>query len=418
MTDLGSYLELPAGTGFGLDNLPYGIGSVEGSMRSAFVAVGADALDLAAAQRAGVFDGIGDLAGDEFAQPALNRFMETGHRTWHVVRERIRDILSDRSFEAQVRRWLTPRADLVMHLPVAVGDYVDFYSSEHHATNLGRILRPGTPPLLPNWRHLPVGYHGRAGTVVVSGTDIVRPHGLVTTGDGPPRYEPTKMLDIELEVGAIIGVGSDLGRSIPIDGVADHLFGMVLLNDWSARDIQAYEYQPLGPHLGKSFATSISPWVVPFAALQPFLVDGPAQDPAPAAYLTTPAAWGVDLELRVEMSSATMRADGTPPVVLSSVNFSTMYWTVAQQLAHLTANGASTRPGDLFGSGTVSGPTPGSEGSLIEMTERGAEPLTLPSGERRGFLADGDEITLHGVCENATRRIEFGEVRGTVVPAI
>ena len=428
MTDLGSYLELPGSTGFGLDNLPYGIGSVERSsgptssgptsIRRAFVALGDEALDLAAAQRAGVFEAIDGLAGDEFESPTLNRFMATGYRTWHAVRDRIREILSDRSFEAEVRGWLTPRADLAMHLPVAIGDYVDFYSSEHHATNLGRILRPGTPPLLPNWKHLPVGYHGRAGTVVVSGTDIVRPHGLVTPADGPPRYEPTRMLDIELEVGAIVGVGSDLGRPIPIDRVAEHLFGMVLLNDWSARDIQAYEYQPLGPHLGKSFATSISPWIVPFAALEPFLVDGPVQDPEPARYLTTEARWGIDLRLGVEISSATMRAQGMPPVSLSSVNFSTMYWTVAQQLAHLTANGASTRPGDLFGSGTVSGPTPGSEGSLIEMTKRGSEPLTLPSGERRGFLVDGDEITLRGACSNATQRIDFGEVRGTIVPAI
>ena len=423
MTDPGSYLELPATTGFGLDNLPYGIGSVrrpDGSATagSVFVAVGDDALDLAAAQRAGVFEAIDGLAGDEFAQQSLNRFMATGPRTWQAVRERIRGILVDRSFEARVRGWLTPRADLAMHLPVAVGDYVDFYSSEHHATNLGRILRPGSPPLLPNWRYLPVGYHGRAGTVVVSGTDVVRPHGLVTTDDGPPQYEPTHMLDIELEVGTIVGVGSDLGRPIPIDRAADHLFGMVLLNDWSARDIQAYEYQPLGPHLGKSFATSISPWVVPFAALQPFLVHGPAQDPAPAAYLTTEARWGVDLQLRVEMSTAAMRAAGLPAVGLSAVDFSTMYWTVAQQLAHLTANGASTRTGDLFGSGTVSGPTPGSEGSLIEMTQRGAAPLTLPNGERRGFLADGDEITLRGTCSNGTQRIDFGEVRGTIVPAI
>ena len=238
MTDPGSYLELPATTGFGLDNLPYGIGSVrrpDGSATagSVFVAVGDDALDLAAAQRAGVFEAIDGLAGDEFAQPSLNRFMATGPRTWQAVRERIRGILVDRSFEARVRGWLTPRADLTMHLPVAIGDYVDFYSSEHHATNLGRILRPGSPPLLPNWRYLPVGYHGRAGTVVVSGTDVVRPHGLVTTDDGPPRYEPTRMLDIELEVGTIVGVGSDLGRPIPIDRAADHLFGMVLLNDWS-----------------------------------------------------------------------------------------------------------------------------------------------------------------------------------------
>ncbi len=299
-----------------------------------FVAVGDDALDLAAAQRAGVFDAIDGLAGDEFAQPTLNRFMATGHRTWHAVRERIRHILSDESFEAQVRRWLIPRAELAMHLPVAIGDYVDFYSSEHHATNLGRILRPGTPPLLPNWRHLPVGYHGRAGTVVVSGTDIVRPHGLVTTGDGPPRTSRREMLDIELEVGAIVGVGSDLGRPIPIDRVADHLFGMVLLNDWSARDIQAYEYQPLGPHLGKSFATSISPWVVPFAALQPFLVDGPPQDPAPAAYLTTDEPWGLDLRLRVEMSSATMRAEAVPPITLSSVEL----------LDHVLDRGAAVGP--------------------------------------------------------------------------
>ncbi len=309
MTDLGSYLEFPADSGFGLANLPYGIGSVtraDGSPApgSAFVAVGDDALDLAAARRAGAFDAIDGLVDDAFDGPTLNRFMATGPHTWRAVRERIGVILTDRSFESQVRGWLIPRVDLAMHLPVAVGDYVDFYSSEHHATNLGRILRPGTPPLLPNWKHLPVGYHGRAGTVVVSGTDIVRPHGLVTTDDRPPRYEPTRMLDIELEVGTIVGVGSALGRPIPIDRVADHLFGMVLLNDWSARDIQAFEYQPLGPHLGKSFATSISPWVVPFAALEPFLVDGPVQDPAPAAYLATGAPWGLDLQLRVEISSA------------------------------------------------------------------------------------------------------------------
>ncbi len=423
MTDPGSYLELPGSTGFGLGNLPYGIGSVAGSTGAystgtVFVAVGDDALDLAAAQRAGVFGAIDGLAGDEFESPTLNRFMATGHRTWRAVRDRIGEMLRDRSFEARVRRWLVPRARLTMHLPIAVGDYVDFYSSEHHATNLGRILRPGTPALLPNWKHLPVGYHGRAGTVVVSGTDIVRPHGLVTTGDGPPRYEPTGMLDIELELGAIVGVGSALGRPIPIDRAAEHLFGMVLLNDWSARDIQAYEYQPLGPHLGKSFATSISPWVVPFAALEPFLVEGPVQDPPPADYLTTDAPWGIDVRLGVEISSAMMRAEGMSPISLSSVDFSTMYWTVAQQLAHLTANGASTRPGDLFGSGTVSGPTPGSEGSLIEMTKRGSEPLALPSGERRGFLADGDEITLRGACGSGTRQIDFGEVRGTVVPSI
>ena len=419
-----SYLELPAGTGFGVDNLPYGIGAAAASVGgvaptpSVLVAVGDHALDLASAQRAGVFDAIDGLAGHEFAMPTLNGFMATGPATWQTVRQRLRDILTDASFEAQVRGWLTPRASLTMQLPIAVGDYVDFYSSEHHATNLGRILRPGTPPLLPNWKHLPVGYHGRAGTVVVSGTDIVRPHGLIEIGDAAPRYEPTRLLDIELEVGTIIGVGSALGRPIAIDRAADHLFGMVLLNDWSARDIQAYEYQPLGPHLGKSFATSISPWVVPFAALEPFLVAPPVQDPSPEAYLITDAPWGVDLDLHVEISSLAMRAAGTPPMELSTVNFSAMYWSAAQQLAHLTANGASTRTGDLFGSGTVSGPTTGSEGSLIEMTKRGAEPLTLPSGEQRGFLADGDEITLRGSCANEVRRIDFGEVRGTVVPAI
>ena len=293
-----------------------------------------------------------------------------------------------------------------MVLPIAVGDYVDFYSSIHHATNLGRILRPGTEPLLPNWRQLPVGYHGRSGTVVVSGTDIARPEGLVPEPEGTPRLVPSGALDIELEVGFVVGTG---GTRIAPDEADAHVFGVVLLNDWSARDIQAYEYQPLGPHLAKSFATTISPWVVTLDALRPYLVPPPAQDPTPDPYLQAQRPWGLDLDLEVWLNGER----------ISATSFRDMYWTFAQQLAHLTVNGATTAPGDLFGSGTVSGATEGSRGSLIELTWRGAQPLHLADGSTRAFLLDGDTVALRGWCggDGPDRpRIGFGEVVGTIVP--
>jgi fumarylacetoacetase len=278
-----------------------------------------------------------------------------------------------------------------MEMPFEVGDYVDFYSSLHHATNLGRLFRPDSEPLLPNWKHLPVGYHGRSGTVVVSGTDVVRPAGLVSTGEGVVR-QPSARLDIELEVGFVVGVGSERAAPIAVDDADQHVFGVVLVNDWSARDIQAYEYQPLGPNLGKSFLTSISPWVVPLDELRGFMRPSPEQDPQPDAHLRGERDWAIDMHLEVERNGE----------VISETNFVDLYWTFAQQLAHMTSNGANVRTGDLFASGTVSGPEPGSYGSLIE--------LGLP------FLADGDTVVLRGWCGEGEDRIDLGDVVGTVTP--
>jgi fumarylacetoacetase len=261
---------------------------------------------------------------------------------------------------------------------------------------------------LPNWKHLPVGYHGRAGTVVVSGTAIPRPRGIVTTNDGP-RWRPSAALDIELELGTVVGAGSTLGQRVPVDHADRHIFGFVLLNDWSARDIQAYEYQPLGPFLGKSFATTISPWVVPLDAVRPFLVTGPAQDPEPEPYLRGARPWALDLSLEVALNGG----------VVSRSNATNLYWSVAQQLAHLTGNGASTRPGDLLGSGTISGPDPGSYGSLMELTWRGRDPISLPDGTTRTFLADGDTVVLSGRCGGPNDErgwVEFGPCAGTIEP--
>src|SRR6185436_1475894 len=297
-----------------------------------------------------------------------------------------------------------PVRDVRMHIPFAVADYVDFYSSLEHATNLGRLFRPDSDPLLPNWRHLPVGYHGRAGTVVVSGTPIVRPCGQSRSpGDEAPRFGPSRRLDIELELGFVVGVGSTLAEPVPASAFRDHVFGVVLVNDWSARDIQAWEYQPLGPFLGKSFATSIGAWVTPLALLEDRFVPAPVQDPEPLPYLRTEGDWALDVELEVEVG-------GT---VVSRTNTRGLYWTMPQQLAHATVNGASVTTGDLFASGTISGPEQGSEGSLIELTRNGEHPIGLADGSTRTFLEDDDEVVLRG----RAGAIELAEVRGTILPA-
>jgi fumarylacetoacetase len=302
-------------------------------------------------------------------------------------------------------------ADATLHLPFAVADYVDFYSSLEHATNMGRMFRPDAEPLLPNWRRLPVGYHGRAGTVVVSGTDVVRPRGQLKAPDAAePVYAPTRRLDIELELGFVVGVPSRPGEPVPTHAFAEHVFGVVLVNDWSARDIQAWEYVPLGPFLGKSFQTSISAWVTPLALLEERRVEAPPQEPAPLPHLAGGRDWGLDLDLEVELNGAT----------ISRTSFRHMYWTFAQQLAHLTGNGACARTGDLLGSGTVSGPTAESRGSLMEMTWRGRDPLLLPDGSVRTFLEDGDTAVLRGWCggsDDDRGWIDFGECAGTIAPA-
>ena len=373
------------------------------------VAAGERALSLRAAADAGLLDGIDGIGSEALRADTLNPILATGRAEWTRLHERV-----DAAARSAPSDLFLDVGQLDLRLPFDVADYVDFYSSIHHATNLGRLLRPGSEPLLPNWRHLPVGYHGRAGTVVVSGTPVRRPRGLIAPAGGNPEYRATERLDIELEVGVVVGGSSALGEPVTIDRVDQHVFGLVLLNDWSARDIQAYEYQPLGPHLGKSFATSISAWVTPLDDLRPFLVPGPAQDPQPGPHLRTDEPWGVDLDLRVLLESRTMRERGLPAVELSGTNLAGMYWTIAQQLAHLTANGASLRAGDLYGSGTVSGPERGSEGSLIELSWGGERPIALPDGSTRTFLEDGDRVILEGA---AGADVHLGPVAGEILPA-
>jgi fumarylacetoacetase len=321
-----------------------------------------------------------------FARPSLNAFMALGRETWDAVRERL----------PQLDTGTVPVTEQ-LHLPFEVAEYVDFYSSREHAENMGRLFRPDADPLPPNWLHLPIGYHGRSGTVVVSGTPIVRPKGQLKAPDEPPVYAPTRRLDIELELGFVIGTPSRLGEPVSTAAALDHVFGAVLVNDWSARDIQAWEYQPLGPFLGKSFATSISPWVVPLDELTRTRAE--PQDPSPLDYLRVPENWAFDIDLEVRLNGHT----------ISRSNARHLYWNLEQQVAHLTANGASLRTGDLLASGTISGPTPDAVGSLIELTRNGAEPIQLPDGETRTFLEDGDEATLLAA--------HLGEVTGRIQPA-
>jgi len=385
-------IEVPDDTLFGPDNLPYGVFAPEGRSFRVGVRIGEHVIDLAAA-----------LEDPVFAEPNLNAFMARGPRRWREVRDQIRELIDTEVPTAAVHLL----HDVRTKLPVRVGDYVDFYASIDHATNLGRLFRPDSEPLLPNWRHLPVGYHGRAGTVVVSGTEIVRPHGQRRTPSGTPDFGPSQRLDIEAELGFLVGVGSDLGTPINIDQFAEHVFGVALVNDWSARDIQAWEYQPLGPFLGKSFATSLSDWVTPLAALDAARMPLPEQAPEPLPYLRGSRPWGLDIDLAVRWNGETV---SRPP-------YSRMYWSPAQMLAHLTANGAATRTGDLYASGTISGPAPDQRGSFIELSWGGAEPVTV-NGLRRTFLEDGDEVVITASAPGPdSRRIGLGEVRGRIRPA-
>jgi fumarylacetoacetase len=365
---------------YGISNLPYGVFSTADGVRRIGVRLESSVLDLSRA-----LDDVPALR-----QPTLNPLLALGRPQWTALRARIKDLVT-------AGPALIPLTDVELHLPFEVADYTDFYSSEHHASNVGQILRPGQAALRPNWRQLPIGYHGRAGTVVVSGTPIARPSGQLAAG----VFGPTQRLDIEAEVGFVVGVP---GSKIRTADFAEHVFGVVLVNDWSARDIQAWEYQPLGPFLAKSFATSISPWVVPLEALA--TIPAPAQDPVPLDYLR-PAGNGLDLRLEVEWNGTRVSA---PP-------FASMYWTPAQQLAHLTVNGATVRTGDLFASGTVSGPSrPTQAGSFLELTWNGTEPIKLADGSTRGFLADGDTVTIGGTAPGASGDlVGLGEVTGTVV---
>jgi fumarylacetoacetase len=395
-----SWVELPADTGFGLANLPYGVFSTPGSAPRSGVAIGGSVLDLAAAT--------GD---DVHATGTLNAFLSQGPAAWAALRAQLTEWLTDPVHRSTVEPHLLPRDQVTMHLPVEVADYVDFYSSQHHAENLGRMFRPDSAALTPNWKHLPLGYHGRAGTVQVSGTPVVRPNGQrKAPADDAPTFGPSQRLDIEAEVGFVVGAPSELGQAVPLGDFADHVFGVCLVNDWSSRDLQAWEYVPLGPFLGKSFLTSVSPWVVPLAALEAARVAPPARDVPLLPYLDDAGTgpWGLDIRIEVRLNGE----------LISCPPFRGMYWTPAQQLAHMTVNGASLRTGDLYASGTVSGPERDQRGSFIELSWGGTEPLQLADGSTRTFLVDGDVVTLTaGAPGPDGTRITFGEVTGRIEPA-
>lgn len=385
-------VEVPGDSLFGPENMPYGVFAPPGGEFRVGVRLGEFVLDLAVL-----------LDDPAFAQADLNSFLAQGPTSWRVVRERLRES-ADSPLPAEAVHALD---SIRTALPVRIGDYVDFYASIDHATNLGRLFRPDAEPLLPNWRHLPVGYHGRAGTVVVSGTPVVRPCGQRRTDSGAPEFGPSRRLDIEAELGFVVGTASRQGEPVSVDDFGDHVFGVALVNDWSARDIQAWEYQPLGPFLGKSFATSLSAWITPLAALARARVPLPPQEPEPLPYLRGTDDHGFDIDLAVTWNGETV---SRPP-------YARMYWSPAQMLAHLTANGASIRPGDLYASGTISGPERDQRGSFIELSWGGSEPVTV-GGAPRTFLAEGDEVTITATAPGtAGRPIGLGAVGGTILAA-
>jgi fumarylacetoacetase len=414
-----------AGTDFPIQNLPFGIFSRRGANDGRVgVAIGDQILDVAACAGLGLFREDAAVAAGTCGEPGLDLLMALGRRGARALRRGISALLRADALphvRESAARALVPMRDAELGVPARIGDYTDFYASIHHATNVGRMFRPDNP-LLPNYKWIPIGYHGRASSIVASGTTVRRPVGQSrAAADEPPTVGPTRRLDYEIEIGAFIGEGNALGVPIPIDEAEAHVFGLGLVNDWSARDIQAWEYQPLGPFLGKSFATTVSPWVVTLDALEPYRVPAaarPAGDPSPLPYLASAdaaARGGFGIALEVLLSTTYMRTDGHAPFVVSRGSFADMYWTVAQLVAHHASNGCNLRPGDLLASGTVSGADAGSRGCLLERTWQGTEPLHLPTGETRTFLEDGDEVIMRAWCDAPGRaRIGFGECRGLI----
>lgn len=410
---------------FPIQNLPFGVFRERQGSRPprVGVAIGGRILDVGALATGGLVHGPALAAAQACDAPALNPLMAMGPAAARSLRHALSALLRDGSRERdKVAALMVPMAEAELFVPAAVGDYTDFYASIFHATNVGSMFRPDNP-LLPNYKYMPIGYHGRASSLVVSDTPVRRPAGQVRPdASRPPVVGPSRRLDYELEVGAYIGTGNALGQPVATEAAESHVFGLGLLNDWSARDLQAWEYQPLGPFLAKNFATTLSPWVVTLDALAPFRAPAftrAAGDPAPLDYLAGgPEQPGFDVTLEVLLSSSAMRARGDAPIRVSRGSFTDMYWSVAQMVAHHTSTGCNLRPGDLLGSGTVSGKDPGSRGCLLERTWNGTEPLELPGGERRTFLEDGDEVTLRAWCERDGRaRIGFGECRGRIEPA-
>ncbi|XP_010913971.1 fumarylacetoacetase [Elaeis guineensis] len=428
---LKSFVEVPRESHFPLENLPFGVFRPKPSSATVAgdssppppprpgVAIGDFVLDLSVISAAGVFDGPLLKNSKCFLQPSLNMFLEMGRPAWKEARSTIQKLLSADEptlrDNASLREMsLLPMSEVQMLLPAVIGDYTDFFSSMYHAKNCGNIFRGPENPIPLNWFHLPIAYHGRASSVVISGTDIIRPRGQGhPMANSPPYFGPSQKLDFELEMAAIVGPGNELGKPVDVSDAADHIFGLVLMNDWSARDIQAWEYVPLGPFLGKSFGTTISPWIVTLEALEPFVCDAPKQEPQPLSYLAEKKHVNYDIPLEVWIKPA----GHEHPSIVTKSNFKHLYWTIAQQLAHHTVNGCNLRPGDLLGTGTISGPESESLGCLLELTWNAQRSLTL-NGSDRKFLEDGDEVIFTACCKGRDFNVGFGTCTGKVLPAL
>ncbi|HEX6137755.1 MAG TPA: fumarylacetoacetase [Casimicrobiaceae bacterium] len=415
-----------AGTDFPIQNLPFGVFRRAGSSESfrGGVAIGSQILDLRAAHGAGVFEGPSAQAALACAEPVLNDFMAMGPAAWSALRSALsRALRQGSAHEAKLRSCLVDQDEAEFGVPAQIGDYTDFYTSVYHATNIGRLFRPDNP-LMPNYKWVPIGYHGRSSSIAISGQQFPRPIGqTLAPGASQPAFGPSRRLDYELELGVFIGTGNAPGTRIALDDADAHVFGLCLLNDWSARDVQAWEYQPLGPFLSKNFATTISPWIVTLEALAPYRVawTRPESDPQPLPYLESAHVrrdGAIDVRLEVLLETAKMRRERRAPTTLCATSYRHAYWSIAQIVAHHTANGCNLRPGDLLGTGTLSGPTASEAGALIELTAGGKQPVQLADGESRTFLEDGDAVIIRGWCEApGAARIGFGEARGMVLPA-
>ncbi|WP_224482707.1 fumarylacetoacetase [Robertkochia aurantiaca] len=411
-----SWIDTPADSDFPIQNIPFGVFLTRDDVITIGTRIGDKAIDLGALHQLGYFEGI-PLTDDIFLQDTLNDFISDGKKTWRLVRNRIAEIFDAdnaklRDHEEHRSIVLFDLDEIEMQLPVQIGDYTDFYSSKEHATNVGSMFRDPNNALLPNWLHIPVGYHGRSSTIIPSGIPIHRPVGqTLPAGQDEPVFGPSKLVDFELEMAFITTDANQLGEPIPVDEAEDYIFGLVLFNDWSARDIQKWEYVPLGPFLAKNFASSISPWIVTLDALEPYRTKSPEQDPEPLPYLRYTGKKSFDIKLEVDL-----KAPESEPQTIAKSNFKYMYWNMSQQLAHHTVNGCKVNSGDMMGSGTISGPTPDSYGSMLELTWRGEKPIKLNDGTERKFINDGDTVIMRGYCDNGKQRIGFGEVRTTLMP--
>lgn len=411
-----SWIEVPENSDFPIQNIPFGVFLTKEDVVTIGTRIGDSAIDMGALQQLGYFEGI-ELTDDMFMQDTLNDFISDGKKTWRMVRNRLAllfDINNPELRDNEEHRSIVifDIKDIEMLLPVQIGDYTDFYSSKEHATNVGKMFRDPDNALLPNWLHIPVGYHGRSSTIVPSGIPVHRPMGqILPNGESSPVFGPSSLVDFELETAFITTDANIMGENIPVGEAEEYIFGMVLLNDWSARDIQKWEYVPLGPFLAKNFASSISPWIVTMDALLPFKTKGPNQDPTPLPYLQQKGKNSYDINLEVYI-----QPEKAEPTLVSKSNFKYMYWSMAQQLAHHTSNGCRVNSGDMMGSGTISGPTPDSFGSMLELTWGGKNPIKMSDGTERKFINNNDTVTFKGYCENSFVRIGFGEVSSKLLP--